>query len=101
MDLFVKRRSNAPVGLFAAEAAGLAWLKVPGGASIVEVVDQTSDSITLRRVATVAPRPEAAERFGRELAWTHDAGAAGFGAPPDGFRGQCFIADLAMSTCSQ
>jgi len=40
----------------------------------------------------------AARAFGEALAITHDAGAAGFGAGPDGYQGPSFIADLPMPT---
>jgi len=93
-----KRRTNAPAHLFAAEAAGLRWLRVQGGVDVVEVLETTSDAITLTRVHEVAPTLVAAEAFGAALARTHDAGAAAFGAPPDGYTGPSFIADLAMPT---
>ena len=97
-NTFVKRRADAPAGLFAAEAAGLAWLRVPGGACVVRVIAHDETSITLERVRTVAPSQPAAEAFGAALAVTHDAGAPGFGCPPQGFMGQNFIADLPMPT---
>jgi len=94
----VKRRLGAPAGLFAAEAAGLAWLRVPGGARIVAVIDVSDDAITLERLQPVAPTRVAAHAFGEALAVTHDAGAPAFGAAPDGFLGQSFIADLPLET---
>jgi len=45
MTPFVKRRDDAPDGLFAAEAAGLEWLRVPGGAPVVRVVGWTPTSV--------------------------------------------------------
>jgi fructosamine-3-kinase len=98
VETFVKRRSAAPPGLFAAEAAGLAWLRVPGGAGVVEVVRVDADAITLERLRPVAPTRAAAQAFGAALAVTHDAGAADFGAAPDGFTGQSYIADLPLTT---
>jgi len=98
VDGFVKRRAAAPAGLFAAEAAGLAWLRVPGGAPVVEVLELADDSITVSRVRPVAATAEAARLFGARLAVTHNAGAEAFGAPPTGFTGPSFIADLPMST---
>ena len=95
---YVKQRYDAPAGLFAAEAAGLKWLQVPGGAPVVEVIDVTPTSITLERLASVQPTVQAAEVFGRQLATTHDAGADGFGAAPADHTGPNFIADLPMST---
>ncbi len=98
MSEFVKRRRDAPPGLFAAEAAGLRWLRVPGGARIVDVLDVADDAITLTPVDTVRPWAAAAEAFGAALAVTHDAGAPAFGSGPEGFTGQSFIADLPLFT---
>ena len=98
MNSFVKSRTDAPAGLFAAEAAGLDWLRVPGGAPVVEVLGSTATSITLERLSSVWPTPSAAEIFGAQLAVTHDAGAPAFGSGPPGYSGPNFIADLPMST---
>jgi len=98
MDAWVKRRDGAPPGLFAAEAAGLRWLQVPGGTDVVQVLDVTERTISLTRVTPVTPTRAAAEAFGESLARTHSAGAAAFGASPDGFNGQCYIADLPLPT---
>ncbi|MCL2490635.1 MAG: fructosamine kinase family protein [Propionibacteriaceae bacterium] len=98
MSEFVKRRSDAPDGLFAAEAAGLDWLRVDGGAPVVSVFGWTATSITLDRLTPAPPTRQAAEAFGERLAVTHDAGAADFGTPPAGHDGPNFIADLPMST---
>ena len=55
MTDFVKRRSGAPAGFFAWEAAGLRWLSsVDGGVPCAEVsLDATS--LTLRRLDSVTP----------------------------------------------
>jgi len=98
MDVWTKRRTTAPAHLFAAETAGLSWLRVPGGVDIVEVIETAGDAITLARVHEAAPTRAAAEAFGAALAVTHDAGAPAFGAAPDGYTGPCFIADLPMPT---
>jgi len=98
VDHYTKRRPDAPPGLFAAEAAGLAWLRVPGGAPVADVIEVSETSITLERVVTAPASSSAAAQFGTALARTHDAGAAAFGAAPDGFTGQSYIADLPMST---
>ena len=55
-------------------------------------VDATS--LTLRRLESVTPSPAAAFEFGGRLAVTHDAGAAGFGAGPDGWDGPGFFGPL-------
>ena len=90
-DTLVKSNPDAPARFFEAEAAGLRWLAEAGGARIVHVVDVGPGRIELERVRTTRPTAEAAERFGAALAVTHGAGAAGFGARPDGWDGPLFI----------
>lgn len=95
MRPFTKRRAGAPPGLFAFEAAGLQWLSaVPGGVPCARVFDHTDDSITLEHLQTTAPTHTAAYEFGQRLACTHDAGADGFGAPPDGWNGPGYFGPL-------
>lgn len=93
-DIFTKRLPGAPRGLFAWEAAGLAWLgsaTAAGGAQVVEVLDHDDDRITEVRLGSATPSPQAAEDFSRALAATHTSGAKGFGAAPDGWTGDGFI----------
>jgi len=101
MEEYIKRRYDAPAGLFQAEAAGLAWLRVSGGVPAVEVLAVDDHSITLEWLRTVPATTQAAEDFGRRLAFTHDAGAEAFGSPPAGYTGPSFIADLPMTTDPQ
>ena len=89
-----KRRAGAPRGFFACEAAGLAWLAVPGGPRVVRVVDVGEDHLDLERLAEVSPTSDDARAFGRALARLHDAGAEAFGAPPDGWSGDGFFGPL-------
>lgn len=97
MTDFVKHNPDAPARFFAAEAAGLQWLSgVDGGVPCAQVVSVTMTSLTLRRLDSVGPTPEAAREFGGRLAVTHDAGAAGFGAGPDGWDGPGFFGPLAQ-----
>jgi len=92
---FVKRHPSAPPGFFAGEAAGLRWLgAVPGGVPCAEVLACDTVSLTLRRLRSVSPSPQAARTFGARLAVTHDAGAAAFGAAPDGHSGPGFFGPL-------
>lgn len=92
MDSFVKRNPHAPPGLFACEAAGLHWLSaVDDGVPCAPVLRHDATSLTLQRLVSVSPSPEAAGEFGGRLAVTHDAGAPAFGAPPDGWRGPGFF----------
>lgn len=95
MTDFVKHNPDAPARFFAAEAAGLQWLSgADGGVPCAQVVSVTMTSLTLRRLDPVNPTPEAAREFGGRLAATHDAGAAGFGAGPDGWDGPGFFGPL-------
>ncbi|MET7669759.1 fructosamine kinase family protein [Micromonospora luteifusca] len=77
----------APEGFFAAEAAGLRWLREAGMIGVPEVIVALPDLIALDWVEPGEPTPEAAERFGRELAGLHRAGSAAFGATWPGFIG--------------
>lgn len=95
MTDFVKRNVCAPAGFFECEAAGLRWLSAAdGGVPCVPVVSVDATSLTLRRLESVPPGREAAFDFGSRLALTHDAGAAGFGAGPDGWDGPGFFGPL-------
>jgi fructosamine-3-kinase len=92
---FVKHHPAAPTGFFAWEAAGLQWLsRVDGGVPCAQVISVGANSLTLRRLDSVAPSPEAAHAFGTRLAITHDAGAKAFGAGPDGWLGPGFFGPL-------
>jgi fructosamine-3-kinase len=94
---FVKQHPGAPTGFFACEAAGLRWLsEVRGGVPCAQVVCVDATSLTLRRLDSVAPTPDAATEFGARLAVTHNAGAAGFGAGPDGWDGPGFFGPLSQ-----
>jgi hypothetical protein len=62
---FVKRNVGAPAGFFECEAAGLHWLSVAGGGvPCVPVVSVDATSLTLQRLESVTPSPEAAREFG-------------------------------------
>lgn len=92
---FVKRNSAAPAGFFGCEAAGLRWLAAAeGGARCVGVIAVDDTSLSLERLVSVAPDRSSAHEFGRRLARTHDAGAGGFGAAPDGWRGPGFFGPM-------
>ncbi len=97
----VKTRPGAPRTFFATEAAGLRWLREAAaegsggegdgacGVAVPEVLAVQEDCLVVSWVETARPSVEAAERFGRALAATHAAGAAGFGTADgaDGFIG--------------
>ncbi|MEU6119480.1 fructosamine kinase family protein [Streptomyces sp. NPDC047117] len=82
----VVKQGDSP-GAVAAEAAGLRWLAEADAVRVPEVHGRDGRRLVIDRVATGRPSAGAAERFGRELAALHVAGAPAFGAaPPDGPR---------------
>jgi len=76
-----------PTGFFATEAAGLRWLREATAVAVPEVVVALPDLLALEWVESAEPTPSAADRFGRELAELHRAGAPAFGADWPGFIG--------------
>ena len=92
---FRKAGSNAPLGYYAWEAAGLRWLAaVPGGAAVVPVLEVGEDELVLERLEPTSPTRGQAEDFGRALAATHAAGAPAYGSPPEGWRGDGWLGPL-------
>lgn len=89
-----KRRSGAPPGLFAVEAAGLRWIDVPGGPRVVRVLREHPDGLDLELLRPVRPTREAAHAFGTSLVRLHDAGAPSFGALPPGVGRSGFFGPL-------
>ncbi len=79
--------SLAPEGFFAAEAAGLDWLRSAGVIGVPEVLVALPSMIAMEWIEPGSPSRAAAERFGRELAELHRSGADAFGAPWPGFIG--------------
>ncbi|GGT23461.1 MULTISPECIES: fructosamine kinase family protein [Streptomyces] len=72
-------------GAVRAEAAGLRWLARAGAVAVPAVRGADRHWLVTDLVAEGRPDARAAERFGRELAALHAAGAPAFGAaPPDG-----------------
>jgi fructosamine-3-kinase len=88
-SIFAKtwKSGTAPEGFFATEAAGLRWLRDAGSVPVPEVLVALPDMLAMEWIEPGEPSPEAAERFGRELAGTHRAGADAFGADRPGFIG--------------
>lgn len=93
MGHHIKTDPAMPPAYFAAEAASLRWLAEPGVIPVAEVIEVGDDHLTLARVATGPATIEGAERFGRDLAALHDAGADGWGAGP--------VADAYLGTLPQ
>jgi fructosamine-3-kinase len=81
---------------FAAEANGLRWLREPGAVPIPEVFAAGPAALVISMITPGQATPEAAFRFGAELARLHAAGADSFGAP---WRG--FIASLPLDNTQQ
>lgn len=86
-SLFAKSLPDAPVGFFAAEAAGLRWLGEADAVGVPEILAELPELLALEWIENGEPRPVAAERFGRELAALHRSGAPAFGARWPGFFG--------------
>src|SRR5205807_335632 len=85
--VFAKTLDAAPDRFFAAEADGLAMLRVPGGPPVPDVVAVGADGLVLSWVEPGRPRDDAAEAFGRALAALHRDAPPSFGAQQDGFLG--------------
>jgi fructosamine-3-kinase len=84
---WTKRRADAPLGAFVAEAAGLDFIRVEGGPRVPRVQDVSTTAIRLDEVVSTGPTPAAAADFGRRLAVLHSTAAPVFGAPWTGFIG--------------
>lgn len=87
MDVWTKRRASAPRGAFVAEAAGLDWIRVPGGPPVPRVHEVTATSLRMDLVPVSEPSEFVAEDFGRRLAVLHGTPAAMYGASWTGFIG--------------
>jgi fructosamine-3-kinase len=81
------RPTSRPDGFFEAEASGITWLRVDGGAPLPEVVAALPDIIALEWIAEGTPTAPAAREFGAALARTHRSGAHAYGAAWPGFIG--------------
>ena len=86
-SVFAKSRAGAPEGFFAAEAAGLRWLREADAAPVPEVIVALPELLALEWVDEGSPTPRKADQLGRDLAALHSAGADAFGASWPGFIG--------------
>jgi len=77
----------APEGFFAAEAAGLSWLRSAAAVPVPEVIVALPELLAMEWVEPGAPSAVAAEGLGRDLAALHRSGADAFGADRPGFIG--------------
>jgi fructosamine-3-kinase len=85
--VFVKTRTGAPPGFFAAEAASLRWLRAAAGAAVPDVLEVAAERLVLEWISPGTPTAAAAEDLGRALAATHAAGAPAYGGPAPGWIG--------------
>jgi fructosamine-3-kinase len=83
-EAFVKTRSDAGPGEYAAEARGLRWLAEPGALRTPRVLEVAADRLVLEWVPPGGLSVEGAEELGRGLALTHAAGVPAFGDPGPG-----------------
>ena len=97
-NAIIKTRPHAPDGMFAREAEGLQWLAEAGGARVPDLLAVADDCVILSWVEHGKPTADAAERFGRDLAETHRAGAPGFGAAIDGYIGLAPLPNRTLPT---
>jgi fructosamine-3-kinase len=86
-SVFTKSLANAPAGFFAAEAAGLRWLREAAAAPVPEIIAELPDLLALEWIDEGEPTAEGAARLGRDLAALHRCGAPAFGADWPGFIG--------------
>ncbi len=80
-EAFMKTRSDAAAGEYAAEAGGLRWLAQAGALRTPRVLEVGADYLALEWVAQGVLDAAGVEELGRGLALTHAAGADRFGAP--------------------
>jgi fructosamine-3-kinase len=82
-DVVVAKELLGPTpGAAEAEAAGLAWIAEAAATPAPAVRAHDERWLVLEYVEPGEPTPAAAERFGRELAALHSAGAPAHGSPP-------------------
>lgn len=86
--LFLKWHSQAPAGMFAAEAYGLELLASAGGARVPAVYFQADDCLALEWLGPIKRGgPAEAARLGEDLARQHHAAAPFFGLKMDNYCG--------------
>jgi fructosamine-3-kinase len=78
---------RAPEGFFAAEAAGLRWLREAGAVPVPEVLVELPDLLAIEWIEAGDVTESGAREFGAGLARLHHSGADAFGAPWSGFIG--------------
>ncbi|MGD9960024.1 fructosamine kinase family protein [Nocardioides sp.] len=86
--VLMKTHPHPPDGFFAAEARGLEWLRVEGGAPVPEVLATDHDCLILPWIEPGKVTNEAASAFGAALARTHADRPAAYGLATEGFIGR-------------
>src|SRR5437763_2519363 len=84
-EIFAKIPERRLGPLLHSEASGLRWMADAGAVPVPAVLGCDQNALVLSWVPAGSSGPAAAERFGRELAGLHAAGADGFGAPWPGY----------------
>ncbi len=98
-SVFAKTLTDPPEGFFAAEAAGLRWLREARAVAVPEVLAELPDLLALEWIEPAAPAVETAERFGRELAEMHGFDPPDrFGAPWPGYIGRLPLDNTEVSS---
>ena len=86
-SVFAKSLADPPEGFFAAEAAGLRWLRAAEAVPVPEIIAELPDMLALEWIDHGEATPKGAEELGRGLARLHRSGAEAFGAPWPGYIG--------------
>ncbi len=86
-SVFLKTLREAPEDLFAAEADGLDWLRVPEGPAVPEVLAAGRTFLMLPWIPPGRANRASEERLGRELAALHRTSPGRFGMDRDTFIG--------------
>ena len=89
--VFAKVAAAGLGGVFDAEARSLRWLGEAGAVGVPGVLGWDDATLVVSVVPPGRADAAAAERFGRELARLHGAGAPRFGAPWPGFIASLFL----------
>ncbi len=85
-ELFVKEAADdAGIAALDAEAQGLRWLAEAAAVQVPKIIARHNRTLALVYLPAGRSDRAAAERFGRDLARLHAAGADSFGAPWAGF----------------
>jgi len=99
--VFAKTLPGAPPSFFAAEARGLALLRIDGAPPVPDVIAVADDGLVLDWVEPGPPTRAAADDFGRRLAVLHQASRPTFGASHDGYIGTLALPNTALQSWPQ